>query len=137
MAEPPEIDLLRPAGLAPGVPYAYVAVPRGRSLYLFSAGACPLDDAGGTVAPGDVAAQADQVMANLARALDAAGAGLADVVKSTVYVASADRSDLVAAWTVVRERFGSHDPPSTLLGVTALGYPDQLVEVEAVAALPA
>jgi hypothetical protein len=36
----------------------------------------------------------------------------------------------------VRERFGDHDPPSTLLGVTVLGYPEQLVEVEAVAALP-
>ena len=29
--------------------------------------------------------------------------------------------------------FGAHDAPSTLLGVAALGYPDQLVEVEAVA----
>ncbi|EED6225823.1 RidA family protein, partial [Salmonella enterica subsp. enterica serovar Haifa] len=30
-----------------------------------------------------------------------------------------------------------HDVPSTLLGVTVLGYDDQLVEIEAVAALPA
>jgi enamine deaminase RidA (YjgF/YER057c/UK114 family) len=36
---------------------------------------------------------------------------------------------------VVRRHFDEHDPPSTLLGVTALGYPDQLVEVEAIAAL--
>ena len=65
----------------------------------------------------------------------AAGAGLDDVVKTTVYVASSDRSDLVAAWEVVHRHFGEHEPPSTLLGVTVLGYPDQLVEVEAVAAL--
>ena len=37
------------------------------------------------------------------------------------------------AWQVVRAAFGDHDAPSTLLGVAVLGYPDQLVEVEAVA----
>jgi enamine deaminase RidA (YjgF/YER057c/UK114 family) len=57
-------------------------------------------------------------------------AGLADVAKSTVYVASSDRAELVAAWDVVRAAFGEHDAPSTLLGVAMLGYPDQLVEVE-------
>jgi len=82
-----------------------------------------------------VAAQAEQVMQNLRTALRAAGAGLEDVLKTTVYVASTDRKDLVTAWDVVRRHFGSHDAPSTLLGVSVLGYPDQLVEVEAVAAV--
>jgi enamine deaminase RidA (YjgF/YER057c/UK114 family) len=109
-------------------------VPAGRTVY--AAGACPLDDAGAVVGPGDVAAQARRVVENLVVALAAAGAGLADVAKSTVYVASADRADLVAAWEVVRAAFGAHDAPSTLLGVAMLGYPDQLVEVEAVAVLP-
>ena len=95
-----------------------------------------LDDQGTVVAPGDVTSQARQAMANLVVALDAAGARLSDVARSTVYVASADRSDLVAAWEVVRAAFGDHDAPSTLLGVAALGYPDQLVEVEAVAVVP-
>jgi enamine deaminase RidA (YjgF/YER057c/UK114 family) len=60
--------------------------------------------------------------------------GLADVLKTTVYVASGDRGDLVAAWEVVRAAFADHDAPSTLLGVAVLGYAGQLVEVEAVAA---
>ena len=85
------------------------------------------------MSPGDVAAQAQQVMANLAVALGAAGAGLTDVAKTTVYVASGSRADLLTAWRVVRDAFGDHDAPSTLLGVAVLGYPDQLVEVEAVA----
>ncbi len=74
-------------------------------------------------------------MENLVHALAAAGASLHDVVKTTVYVASGDRSDLVEAWNVVRRRFGDHDPPGTLLGVRVLGYPEQLVEIEAIAAL--
>ena len=93
--------------------------------------------AAGVVAPGDVTGQARRVMENLVTALAAAGATLHDVAKSTVYVASGDRADLVAAWDVVRAAFGGHDAPSTLLGVAVLGYPDQLVEVEAVAVLPA
>ena len=60
---------------------------------------------------------------------------LTDLVKTTVYVASHDRDDLVTAWDVVSRHFGAHDVPSTLLGVAVLGYRDQLVEVEAVAAL--
>jgi enamine deaminase RidA (YjgF/YER057c/UK114 family) len=75
-------------------------------------------------------------MVNLRLALEAAGAGLDDVVKTTVYVASPDHGDLLAAWNVVRGSFGDHDVPSTLVGVALLGYRNQLVEVEAIAALP-
>ena len=74
---------VRPPGLA-GASYAYAAVlPPGARLVL-TAGACPLDAHGATVAAGDVAGQAEQVMANLRTALDAAGAGLEHVVRTTV-----------------------------------------------------
>jgi enamine deaminase RidA (YjgF/YER057c/UK114 family) len=126
------IELVQPPALARTVPYAYAAVTDpGRMV--FTAGACPLDADGATVAVGDVAGQARQVMANLVTALEAAGAGLTDVLKTTVYVATTDRADLLAAWDVVRDAFGRHAAPSTLVGVTLLGHPDQLVEVEAVA----
>lgn len=127
------VQLLRASTLTDDVPYAYAA--RIEELVL-TAGACPLDDAGEVAHLGDVAGQARLVMANLVAALAAAGCTLADVAKSTVYVASADRADLVLAWEVVRAAFGDHDAPSTLLGVTVLGYPGQLVEVEAIAARP-
>ena len=78
--------------------------------------------------------QAARAVTNLVTALAAAGAALTDVLKTTIYVASADRADLVAAWDVISSAFGEHDAPSTLLGVTVLGYEGQLVEIEAVAA---
>ena len=127
------VDLVRAPTLTDAAPYAYAALARGLVL---TAGACPLDEAGAVVAVGDVAVQAAVAMDNLEIVLQAAGCTLAEVAKSTVYVASADRDDLVAAWQVVRERFGDHDAPSTLLGVAVLGYPDQLVEVEAIAVSP-
>jgi enamine deaminase RidA (YjgF/YER057c/UK114 family) len=126
------IEFIRPPALSARAPYAYAAVVApGRTV--FTAGACPLDIDGNTVAVGDVAGQAAQVMANLISTLDAAGASLSDVVKTTIYVASADRADLRTAWNVIRTSFGDHDAPSTLLGVSTLGYDDQLVEVEAIA----
>ena len=88
-----------------------------------------------TVAEGDVTGQAEQVMLNLRVALQAAGAGLANIAKVTIYVATTCSQDLIAAARVVHRHLGEHEPPSTLLGVSVLGYPDQLVEVEVVAAL--
>jgi enamine deaminase RidA (YjgF/YER057c/UK114 family) len=129
------VEFIKAAGLTTTAPYAYAAVASDVSRLVFTAGACPLNDNGETVPVGDVVGQAEQVMTNLTIALEAAAAGLTDVVKTTVYVASPRREDLVAAWEVVNRHFGDHDAPSTLLGVAVLGYPDQLVEVEAIAAL--
>jgi enamine deaminase RidA (YjgF/YER057c/UK114 family) len=127
-----DVQLVRAPRLYGGVPYAYASIAPPGAL-VFTAGACPLDENEAVVGVGDVRRQAEQVMANLSEALAAAGAALTDVLKTTVYVASGDHSDLVAAWDVVHAAFGEHDAPSTLLGVTTLGYRDQLVEVEAVA----
>lgn len=97
---------------------------------MFLAGACPLDGDGVTVAPGDVGAQASRCVTNLVTALESAGASLGDVLYTRVLVATTSRDDLVATWTVVRRAFSEYDVPSTLLGVTVLGYPDKLVECE-------
>ena len=126
------VRLVRSARLYAGVPYAYASVGTPAAL-VFTAGACPLGPDGDVIGPGDVSAQARQVVSNLAEALAAAGSGLSRVLKTTIYVASSQREDLVAAWDVISSAFGEHDVPSTLLGVTVLGYPGQLVEIEAVA----
>lgn len=128
------VQLLRSTTLAPA-PYAYAAtVPPGARL-LFLAGACPLEADGTTAAPGDHVEQARTCLDNLEQALAEADARLTDVVSTRVLVASARRDDLAEVWEVVSGRFGDHDVPSTLVGVSVLGYPDQLVEIEAVAAV--
>lgn len=129
------VRLVRSATLTDTVDYAYASVVPAGTRLIHLAGACPLDAEGRTVAPGDPVAQAHQVVANLRQALADAGAGLTDVAFTRVLVASSEQADLVAVWNVVRAAFGDHDVPSTLLGVTVLGYTDQLVEVEATAVL--
>jgi enamine deaminase RidA (YjgF/YER057c/UK114 family) len=123
---------VRSSQLFPGVPYAYAAAAPGTGV-IFTAGACPLDAQGQVVAPGDIAGQMRQAVSNLLVTLEESGAGLSDVLKTTVYVCSPRREDLVTAWNVIAAAFGDHDAPSTLLGVAALGYEGQLVEIEAVA----
>jgi enamine deaminase RidA (YjgF/YER057c/UK114 family) len=130
------VNLIHSTLLFPGAPYAYAAVAD-RAGLVFTAGACPLDEHGHVTAPGDVPAQARQALANLRTALEESGATVRDVVKTTVFVASSDRGDPVAAWKEVAAAFAGHQVPSTLLGVTVLGYPDQLVEIEAIAVTPA
>ncbi|KQZ25263.1 RidA family protein [Microbacterium sp. Root553] len=128
------VQLIRSTDLA-AAPYAYAATAPAGSRLIFLAGACPLEDDGSTTAPGDYAAQAARCVQTLRAALRASGAELTDVISTRVRVASSSQSDLVTAWDVVHEAFGDHDVPSTLMGVTVLGYDDQLVEIEAIAAV--
>jgi enamine deaminase RidA (YjgF/YER057c/UK114 family) len=128
------IERLTVPSLAAPPGYAHVAVASGARLVV-TAGAVPLDAAGQLVGPGDVRRQAQQTLANLTTQLAAAGAVADDVLKTTVYVASTNRADLVAVWDEVQAS-PLAAAASTLLGVALLGYTDQLVEIEAIAALP-
>lgn len=94
-----------------------------------------MNEDGSTAAVGDYAGQATKAVDNLRTALSDAGASITDVISTRVLVASSSQEDLVSAWEVVRDAFGDHDAPSTLMGVTVLGYDDQLVEIEAIAAV--
>ncbi len=129
------VTLIRSTALSDIAEYAYAATAPAESRLIFLAGACPLNDDGSTAAIGDYAGQAAKAMENMQTALAAAGASLRDVISTRVLVASARREDLVAAWQVVRDLFADHDVHSTLMGVTVLGYKDQLVEIEGVAAV--
>jgi enamine deaminase RidA (YjgF/YER057c/UK114 family) len=114
--------------------YAEFAVATGPLAFV--AGQCPLDDDGALVGEGDVVAQTVQVAANLRRRLEELDADPNAVVRTTVYVVGDDAA-LTAAWSQLRASGITGDPmaPSTLLGVTRLGYVGQLVEVDAVVAL--
>lgn len=129
------VTLIRSASLSDVAEYAYAATAPAESRLIFLAGACPLNEDGSMAAVGDYAGQAIKAIKNMQAALTTSGASLRDVISTRVLVASSRREDLVAAWEVVRDSFADHDVPSTLMGVTVLGYKDQLVEIEAVAAV--
>ncbi|MEU7580576.1 RidA family protein [Streptomyces sp. NPDC041068] len=123
--------------LFPPPGYAHAAVVEAGTRLAFMAGSVPLDPEGKLVGEGDVSRQTAQVIANLDEALRAVGSDLSQVVASTVYVVGDGSAALTEAWEVVRGcdlHAGPHT--STLLGVSCLGYPGQLVEITATAVVP-
>lgn len=83
---------------------------------------------GGAVVDGGVAVQAEQALANLCAVLEAGGATLADVVKTTVFLV--DMADFAAMNEVYARVFGEHRPARSTVAVAALPL-GALVEVEA------
>ena len=130
------VELLNPAGLPVPEAYAQVAVARGaRTIYI--AGQVARTETGEPVGPNDLAAQTEQAFVNVAAALAGAGATFADVAKLTVYVVDWEPAKMAAfgeGALRAASRLGV-DPvkPVTLIGVSALGEPDLLVEIDAVA----
>ena len=117
-----------PDGLAPGPGYSHAVTGRGR--WVATAGQVALDDAGKLVGAGDLEAQARQVFANLDRALAAAGASFADVIKLNYYLTDIT---LLPAVRAVRDEYvdTARPPASTAVQVSALAMPDLLIEIEA------
>lgn len=119
-------------GLNPPISHYTDAVRYGDVLYVSGCG--PLDADMNLVGGNDVAAQARQVLVNLQRVLDAAGASFADILKVTVYLT--DVNDREKINPVRQEFFGDARPASTLIGVAALAIPGMKVEIEAIVGMP-
>ncbi len=125
---------INPSDLPTPTTYTQVVVATGSKL-VFIAGQEPEDIHGKLVGPGDLAAQARQVFANLGRALAAAGARPDQVTKITIYVVNYHRDECLDIIEAARKTlFGDHKPADVLLGVTSLS-PGYLVEVDAIAVI--
>ena len=86
--------------------------------FVFTSGQIPLDPATQKMVEGDVRAQAERVMENLAAVLGAAGSSFAQVVKATIYLA--DLGDFTVVNEVYGRRFPSAPPARSTVQVAAL-----------------
>lgn len=108
-----------------------MVVEVGGTRQIYIAGQTPRDREGNCVGPGDMRAQIAQVGENIKDALEAAGATLADVVKTTTYVTDMDE---YFKHSDVRMRFFAQAlPTSTTVQVSRLSRPEFLVEIESFA----
>lgn len=103
------------------------AVRVGNAVYV--AGTTATDATGAIVGIGDAYAQTRQVIANLASALERAGATLADVVRTRIYVT--DISQWEAVGRAHGEAFRDIRPACAMVEVARLIAPEILVEIEA------
>jgi len=125
---------MRQAITAAGAPRAigpYSPAIRAGSL-LFLSGQIPIDPATGSVVEGDVAAQTERVMQNIAALLEAAGASFANVVRTTVFLA--DMNEFAAMNVVYGKYVGDPAPARSTVQVSRLPR-DARVEIDAIAVL--
>ncbi len=125
------------AGIDAPVGYHHASAARGTTI-VHIAGQVGTDP-DGVLADG-LAAQTEQAMLNVAKALDAAGARVEDLVKSTLYVVGWEPSmfdALVEGSIAAGQQHPFPDVPLTLIGVHSLFEPGHLIEIEAVAVVDA
>ena len=107
--------------------------PEGRVLHI--SGHTAQDAEGNTVGVGDIQAQTRQVLENIKRVLDSVGGAMSDIAKVTVFVA--DMSMLDEIHKVRSEFFDPPYPASSLVEVSGFVRPEYLIEIEAIAVIPA
>ncbi len=100
---------------------------------IFTSGQIPADPASGEIVPGGVEAQARQALKNLEEVLNAAGAALSNVLKTTLFIKNMD--DFAIINEIYAEFFGAEHPARSCVEVARLPK-DVLVEIEAVAYIP-
>lgn len=132
-----QTEFINPKGLAAPHGYTHVITTKPGKM-VFISGQVAMDAQGHLVGKGDLRAQTKQVFENLKTALASAGATFDDVVKITWYVKGYN-PQLLPTLRDVRDQYVKKEAPptSTLVGVTSLFQDDYLLEVDAVAVIPA
>lgn len=108
-------------------PYSQAVVVDG---FVFCSGQIPLDPSSGALLDGDVSAQTDLVLKNLAAVLEASGSSLSRVVKTTIFLK--DMGDFAAMNEVYARHFGDHRPARAAVQAARLPK-DVAVEIECIA----
>lgn len=112
-------------------PYSPVVIANGKFAYV--SGQIPFDPEAGKIVRGTITEQAEIVLSNLKRAVEATGSTLADVVSCRVYLQPLTPESFAEMNAVYARVFGDTKPARTTLGAGLLGFD---VEIEAVVLVP-
>jgi len=126
------LQRINPPGLSTPASYSHI-VKAGNTLYIAGQVGAKAD---GTLAGETMAAQIEQVLANLQTALKSQGADFSHVAKITIFVTSIAEFRAPEVSKVREKYFGTNRPASTLVQIQQLANPAYKVEIEAVAVLP-
>ena len=113
--------------------YTQVVTVSGPGKMIFVAGQLARDAHGNLVGKGDMRAQIEQVGENIKTCLEAAGASLADIVKTNTFVT--DYQEFSRHGDMRLRYFGPATPTSTTVEISRLADPDAMIEIEAIAAV--
>jgi enamine deaminase RidA (YjgF/YER057c/UK114 family) len=131
------VEFLNPDGLIRNPAFSNVAVVSGNVRTIYIGGQDAVDAEGNIVGAGDLATQTEQVLRNLRTALEAAGAKPEHVVKWNVLVV--DGEDFATGYAAFQRVWGDQPNPPVITAavVKGLARPELLVEMDAIAVVPA
>ncbi|WP_375001429.1 RidA family protein [Aeromicrobium sp. CTD01-1L150] len=131
------VHRIKPEGLAPAHGYAHATVATGSTL-VHVGGQIAIDLEGNVPDPGDYRAQGELSLRHLVTALEAAGGTAADLAYITVYIVDLDpasQDEVFAGYGATAAELGVRSTGLAVIGVSALGHPEALVELTATAVL--
>lgn len=130
------VQYLQPVDLHHNPAYTQVVAVTGPVRTVYVGGQDAVDAQGAIVGKGDLAAQVRQVLANVQKALAAAGAGPEHIIKWNVYLVQGQ--SMQTGFGAFREFWGERANPPAITGmyVSGLAHPDFFVEMDAIAVVP-
>lgn len=130
------VQHLQPTDMHHNPAFTQVVAVTGPVKTVYVGGQDAVDERGNIVGTGDLAAQVRQVLANIQKALAAAGAEPEHIIKWTVYLAQGQ--SLRTGFGAFQEFWGDRPNPPAITGVyvSGLAHPDFLVEMDAIAVVP-
>lgn len=126
----PDRVAIKPEGISAS-PFFSPAIKMGQTVFV--SGQAAFDNDGNIVGQGDCGRQAEYIYERIKTLLEAAGARMEHVCKTTAFITDPAN---YAAFNEVRSRYFPVDPPASSTVVTNLLRPDMLLEVEAIAVIP-
>ncbi len=127
------IDYINPENMSKPRGYSHAIAVAGNRKTIYIGGQNALDENGNIVGKGSLKEQTEQVLANIQKILDKAGARLEDVVKFNIHILQGQNPQ--EGFGVFQQKWGASPnlPAITVLFVAGLGNPDWLLEIDAVA----
>ena len=134
--QPGRVEHLYPESLPRNPAFTNVVAVSGAVKTVYIGGQDAIDASGAIVGKGDIAAQTEQILANVQACLAAAGAGLEHIVKWNVLIVQGQ--PLLPGFEVFQRVWGARPNPPTITSafVAGLAHPDFLAEIDAVAVVP-
>lgn len=131
-----QIQYISPDGLSKNPAFSQVVITQGNGKTIYVGGQNAVNAKREIIGKGNIAKQNEQVMENLKIALTACGATFENLVKLTIHIVQGQ--DLQREFQASQKYLGNLTNPPAITGffVSALGHPDFLVEVDAVAFIP-
>ncbi|MFT3823305.1 MAG: RidA family protein [Chitinophagaceae bacterium] len=132
-----QIRYMNPATLHNNPAFSQIAITEGSGKTVYIGGQNAVNAKGEVIGKGDIAAQTEQAMQNVQTALEHSGAGWENVVKLSIYILQGQ--DHLKGFQASRKfmQSSTNQPTVTVLFVARLGNPDFLLEIEAIAFIPA